>query len=131
VTRPESFKLPVVVEVRTLKRGHHDRRGAFPSRLKGDRRALFVVHRHVAAHSVALLPNRGHRVGGRISQRGRERVQLHNVLPGLQVRVASFREHPAGDSDERVRLRGELRLTAGNEAFRPGAPGPPKRSSTT
>ena len=49
-------------------------------------------HRHVAADAVALRGDRAERLHDRGPQLGRERVQLDDVRPGREVRVAAVRE---------------------------------------
>ena len=61
-------------------------------------RVVHHQHRHVAAHAVALRGDRAQRLGHGCAQVGRERVQLHDVGPGGEVRVAAVREHAVADA---------------------------------
>ena len=76
--------------------GLRPRAGALaPGALEG---VVHHQHRHVAAHAVALRGDRAERLDHGRAQVGRERVQLHDVRPGGEVRVAAVREHAAADA---------------------------------
>ena len=51
------------------------------------------------------------------AQVGRERVQLHDVGPGGEVRVAAVREHAAADAHERRRVALEVVVAAPHEVL--------------
>ena len=83
--------------------GHHLRPVLRGGRLERPRAREDLVghqHRHVAAHAVALLGDRAQRLARRRAQLGGERVELHDVGPGREVRVA-----PAGDAPRSRRGR--------------------------
>ena len=57
----------------------------------------------------------------RVAQRGRERVELHDVGPRREVRVAAPGEDAARGAQERLRVAREVLLGAGQRSTR-GAP---------
>ena len=75
-------------------------------------------HRHVAAHAVALRGDRAQRLDHGRTEVGRERVQLHDVGPGGEVRVAAVREHAVADADERRRIPREILVAPAHEVLR-------------
>src|SRR5208283_918513 len=72
----------------------------------------------VTPQSVALLAERDKGVGDGVPQRGRERVQLYDVGPWREVRVAPV-GNDGGGAEERLRMLGELVLAPAKKAFRP------------
>ena len=55
-------------------------------------------------------------------QVGREGVQLHDVRPGREVRVAAVREDAVADADERGRVALEVVVAAADEVLRDARP---------
>ena len=89
-------------------------------------------HRHVAADAVALRGDRAERLDHGRPQVGRERVQLHDVRPGREVRVAAVREHAAADAHERRRIAREVVVAPADEVLgvrRPSTGGRARRGS--
>ena len=74
-------------------------------------------HRHVAAHAVALRGDRAERLDHGGPQVGREGVQLHDVRPRGEVRVAAVREDAAADSHERRRIALQVVVAAAHEVL--------------
>ena len=67
-------------------------------------------------------PTRDQHLRHRVAQRRRVRVELDDVGPGREVRIAPPGEDPAaGGPDERLRVLGQLLLGPGDEAFRQGS----------
>ena len=91
------------------------RAGALAPRALED--AVHHEHRHVAADAVALLGDRAERLDHGAAQRRRERVQLHDVGPGGEVRVAAVREHAVAHAHERRRVALEVLLPALDEVL--------------
>ena len=77
-------------------------------------------HRHVASKPVALRADRDQRLGHGVAQLGRESVQLHDVRPGREVRIATVGEDAAGGAEEGLGVLGELLVAAGEQAAGPG-----------
>ena len=75
-------------------------------------------HRHVAADAVALGCEGPERRRHGVSEAGREGVELDDVRPGGEVRVAAVRDDDVADADERRRLALEVRLVAPDEVLR-------------
>ena len=95
--------------------GVRPRAGALaPRALEG---VVHHQHRHVAAHAVALRGDRPQRLDHGAAQIRREGVQLHDVRPGREVRVAAVGEDAAADPDERGRVAREVVLVAGDEVL--------------
>ena len=61
--------------------------------------------------------DRAERVDHRAAQVGRERVQLHDVGPGREVRVAAVREHAVADLHERGRVALEVVVAPADEVL--------------
>ena len=85
-------------------------------------------HRHVAAQPVALPGQLEQRVADGLPQRRRERVELDDVRPRREVRVAPARDPARADLDRADRIRRVARHAAAPAAHRP-TDGPARRGS--
>ena len=74
-------------------------------------------HRHVAPHAVALVGDGRDGVGGGAPEIGRERVQLDDVRPRREVRVAAVGEHAIPDADEGRGVAREVLVIALHEVL--------------
>ena len=74
-------------------------------------------HRHVAAQPVALVADADQRLGHRLAQRGRVGVELDDVGPWGEVRVAALRERRRRRCQERLRMPREFLLGAAQETL--------------
>ena len=83
-----------------------DGAGPFAPRARED--VVQHQHRHVAAHAVGLLGDVDQRVGRGLAQAGRERVELGDVRPRREVRVAAAGDDGVADREEARRLAGEV-----------------------